>query len=320
MEGLEKGCTIGLHKIKQFCPINPLYSPRNFRGRLADMQILETAEALQTLTEAWRRDGRRIGFVPTMGALHEGHLQLVRAAVAANDVVVVSIFVNPTQFNNADDFKFYPRTLESDAELLRDTGATAIFAPSVEQMYPQPAVLRFDFGALERVMEGAQRPGHFNGVATVVSKLFHLGRPHRAYFGQKDWQQVAVVRQLIADLSFDLELVSCPTIREEDGLAMSSRNRRLRPEARAVAPRLHEALQLTAASLREGRSPGEAQQHGAEWLRQFPDIELEYLEVADAQTLQPAWAAPSAEQPLVICLAAWLGGVRLIDNVLVSGQ
>ncbi|MCC3156039.1 pantoate--beta-alanine ligase [Hymenobacter sp. 15J16-1T3B] len=282
------------------------------------MEILETADALQTLTETWRREGRRIGFVPTMGALHEGHLQLVRSAAAENDVVVVSIFVNPTQFNNADDFKFYPRTLESDAELLQGTGAAVIFAPTVEQMYPRPSVVRFDFGPLERVMEGAKRPGHFNGVATVVSKLFHLSRPHRAYFGQKDWQQVAVVRQLLADLSFDLELVSCPTIREDDGLAMSSRNRRLRPEARAVAPRLYEALQLTAAALHAGSSPGEAQQQGAEWLQQFPDIELEYLEVADAQTLQPAWAGPSAEQPLVICLAAWLGGVRLIDNVLVG--
>lgn len=284
------------------------------------MEILETAAALQTLTETWRREGRRIGFVPTMGALHEGHLQLVRAAAAENDVVVVSIFVNPTQFNNADDFKLYPRTLESDAALLRGTGATAVFAPAVEQMYPRPSVLRFDFGPLERVMEGAQRPGHFNGVATVVSKLFHISRPHRAYFGQKDWQQVAVVRQLVSDLSFDLELISCPTIREEDGLAMSSRNRRLSPEARARAPRLHEALQRAAAGLRQGLSPGQAQQQAAEWLRQFPDIELEYLEVADAQTLQPAWAEPSAEQPVVICLAAWLGGVRLIDNVLVGND
>lgn len=282
------------------------------------MEILESAAALQTLTETWRREGRRIGFVPTMGALHEGHLQLVRTAAAENDVVVVSIFVNPTQFNNADDFKFYPRTLETDAELLRGTGATVIFAPSVEQMYPRPAVLRFDFGPLERVMEGAQRPGHFNGVGIVVSKLFHLARPHRAYFGQKDWQQVAVVKQLVADLSFDLEIISCPTIREADGLAMSSRNRRLSPEARAVAPRLHEALQQAATGLLGGASPGDAQRQAAEWLRQFPEFELEYLEVADARTLEPAWAAPSAEQPLVICLAAWLGGVRLIDNVLVE--
>lgn len=282
------------------------------------MEILETAAALQTLTETWRREGRRIGFVPTMGALHEGHLQLVRTAAAENDVVVVSIFVNPTQFNNADDFKLYPRTLENDAQLLQGTGADVIFAPSVEQMYPRPSVLRFDFGPLERVMEGAKRPGHFNGVGIVVSKLFHLARPHRAYFGQKDWQQVAVVNQLVADLSFDLEIVSCPTIREDDGLAMSSRNRRLSPEARAVAPRLHEALQQAAVSLHDGASPGDAQRQAADWLRQFPEFELEYLEVADARTLEPAWSGPAPDRPLVICLAAWLGGVRLIDNVLVE--
>jgi pantoate--beta-alanine ligase len=284
------------------------------------MEILETAAALQSQAEIWRQQGRSIGLVPTMGALHEGHLQLVRRAAAENDVVVVSIFVNPTQFNNTDDFKFYPRTLESDVALLQDTGATVVFAPSVEQMYPRPAVLRFDFGPLERVMEGAQRPGHFNGVGTVVSKLFHLARPHRAYFGQKDWQQVAVVRQLLSDLSFDLALVSCPTIREEDGLAMSSRNRRLSPEARALAPRLHEALQQAAQALLGGASPGDAQQQGADWLRQFPEIELEYLEVADALTLQPAWAGPAPDNQLVLCLAAWLGGVRLIDNVLVGGE
>ncbi|GAB2945588.1 pantoate--beta-alanine ligase [Hymenobacter coalescens] len=284
------------------------------------MEILETAAALQARTETWRREGRRIGFVPTMGALHEGHLHLVRAAAADNDVVVVSIFVNPTQFNNTEDFKLYPRVPDADAELLSGTGATVLFAPAVEQMYPQPAVVRFDFGPLERVMEGAHRPGHFNGVATVVSKLFHLSRPHRAYFGQKDWQQVAVVRQLIADLSFDLELVSCPTVRETDGLAMSSRNRRLSAEARAVAPRLYEALQQAAEALRQGQSPAQAQQQALQWLRQFPDIEVEYLEVADAATLQPAWAAPSAERPLVLCLAAWLGGVRLIDNVLVGRE
>lgn len=284
------------------------------------MEILESAAALQARTEMWRRESRRIGLVPTMGALHEGHLQLVRRAVAENEVVIVSVFVNPTQFNNAEDFKFYPRTLEDDVALLRETGATAVFAPSVEQMYPQPAVLRFDFGPLERVMEGAKRPGHFNGVGIVVSKLFHLARPHRAYFGQKDWQQVAVVRQLVADLSFDLEIISCPTIREEDGLAMSSRNRRLSPEARAVAPRLHEALLQAAAALQAGASPGDAQRQAAEWLRQFPEFELEYLEVADSRTLEPAWTGPTPERPLVICVAAWLGGVRLIDNVLVGND
>ncbi|KAA9332914.1 pantoate--beta-alanine ligase [Hymenobacter busanensis] len=279
------------------------------------MEILETAAALQARAETWRREGRRIGFVPTMGALHEGHLQLVHAAAQQNDVVIVSVFVNPTQFNNTEDFKMYPRVLGSDTELLRSSGCTALFAPTPEQMYPQPAVLKFDFGPLERVMEGAHRPGHFNGVATVVSKLFHLSRPHRAYFGQKDWQQVAIVRQMVQDLSFDLELVAAPTVRETDGLAMSSRNRRLSAEARALAPRLYEALQLAKQRLVAG--PAVAQTEATAFLHQFPEIELEYLEVADARTLQPT-IEPGHD--VVICLAAWLGGVRLIDNVVVPAS
>ncbi|WP_324673774.1 pantoate--beta-alanine ligase [Hymenobacter sp. GOD-10R] len=279
------------------------------------MQILQSAPALQAQTEAWRQEGLRIGLVPTMGALHEGHLQLVRAAAAENDVVVTSIFVNPTQFNNAEDFRLYPRLPEADAELLGPAGCTALFMPSVEQMYPAPARLRFDFGPLEHVMEGAFRPGHFNGVATVVSKLFHLARPHRAYFGQKDLQQVTIVRQMVSDLSFDLEVVAFPTVREADGLAMSSRNRRLTPADRARAPRLHQALQLAAEQLRAGHSVAAARQAAIDYLAQEPAIKLEYLEVADAQTLQPALEQPADKQPLAICLAASLGDVRLIDNV-----
>ncbi|OUJ70211.1 pantoate--beta-alanine ligase [Hymenobacter crusticola] len=281
------------------------------------MQILQSAPALQAQTEAWRQQGLRIGLVPTMGALHEGHLQLVRTAAAENDVVVASIFVNPTQFNNAEDFRLYPRLPEADAELLGPAGCTALFMPGVEQMYPTPAKLRFDFGALEHVMEGAFRPGHFNGVATVVSKLFHLARPHRAYFGQKDLQQVTIVRQMVADLSFDLEVVAFPTVREADGLAMSSRNRRLTPADRTRAPRLYQALELAAEQLRAGQSAAAARQAAIDYLAQEPAIQLEYLEVADAQTLQPAPTQPVAEQSLAICLAASLGDVRLIDNVVV---
>ena len=184
-------------------------------------------------------------------------------------------------------------------------------------MYPRPTVLHFDFGALERVMEGAHRPGHFNGVATVVSKLFHLVRPHRAYFGQKDWQQVAVIRQLVSDLSFDLELVACPTMREADGLAMSSRNRRLGPDARAAAPRLHQVLEAAAAQVRQGVPPAQVQAEAEAALGQHPLITPEYVVVADAQTLQPL-AAYAPGQAVVLCLAAHLGGVRLIDNVVVA--
>lgn len=282
------------------------------------MEILNTAAALQAHTETWRREGKRIGLVPTMGALHEGHLQLVRAAAQDCDVVVVSIFVNPTQFNNPDDFRLYPRLPEADAGLLEPAGCTALFLPSVEEMYPQPTVLRFDFGPLERVMEGEHRPGHFNGVATVVSKLFHLSRPHRAYFGQKDFQQVAVVRQLVQDLSFDLELVAYPTIRETDGLAMSSRNRRLDAPARSVAPQLYQALQLAAELVRQGAvTPDEVQAAATEFLAREPAITLEYLAVVDAHTLQPLTEWQSG-QPVALCLAAHLGGVRLIDNVVVQ--
>ena len=281
------------------------------------MQILTTAAGLQAYAEQARRTGQQVGLVPTMGALHAGHLQLVQAAIGACNTLIATIFVNPTQFNNAEDFLLYPRVPEADAEMLAAAGCTALFVPSVEEMYPQPAVLRFDFGGLERVMEGAHRPGHFNGVATVVSKLFHLARPHQAFFGQKDWQQVAVIRQLVADLSFDLEIVTCPTIREADGLAMSSRNRRLDVAARAAAPLLHRVLLAAAARVRLGEPPAQVRAEAEAALRREPLLTYEYVEVADAQTLQPL-ETYAAGRAVVLCLAAHLGGVRLIDNVVVE--
>ena len=281
------------------------------------MQILTTAAGLQAYTEHARKVGQRVGLVPTMGALHDGHLQLVQAARRECNEVIVTIFVNPTQFNNAEDFRLYPRVLEADAALLAPAGCTALFVPSVEEMYPQPAVLRFDFGVLERVMEGAHRPGHFNGVATVVSKIFHLARPHRAYFGQKDWQQVAVIRQLVADLAFDLEIVACPTIREADGLAMSSRNRRLGPAARAAAPLLHQVLVAAAEQVRQGTPPDHVRAAAEAMLSQEPLCQPEYFEVADAQTLQPLVQYVPG-RAVVLCIAAHVGGVRLIDNVAVN--
>ena len=281
------------------------------------MQILTTAAGLQAYTERARQAGQRVGLVPTMGALHDGHIQLVPAARDECNEVIATIFVNPTQFNNAEDFRMYPRVPEADAALLAPAGCTALFVPSVAEIYPQPTLLRFDFGALERVMEGAHRPGHFNGVATVVSKLFHLTRPHRAYFGQKDWQQVAIIRQLVADLSFDLKIVACPTIREADGLAMSSRNRRLDPAARAAAPLLHQVLAAAAAQVRQGVAPTQVRANAGVALAREPLLTPEYLEVADAQTLQPLeHYVPGRD--VVLCLAAHLGGVRLIDNVVVA--
>ena len=282
------------------------------------MKILATAAELRAYVAAARRAGQRLGLVPTMGALHRGHLALVRTALAATDAVVATVFVNPTQFNNPDDLRLYPRTLEADTALLESAGCPALFAPSAEEMYPAPPLLRFDFGPLERVMEGAQRPGHFNGVATVVSKLLHLAQPHAAFFGQKDWQQLAVVRQLVADLSFEVEIVGCPTVREPDGLAMSSRNRRLTPEGRAVAPLLHQVLQTAARGLAQGLAPAAVQAQALATLADNPRFTAEYVQVADARTLQPLAAYDPARES-VICLAAHLDGVRLIDNVAVSG-
>ena len=282
------------------------------------MQILTTAAALRSYAATVRRAGQRLGLVPTMGALHPGHLALLRRAHATTDAVVATVFVNPTQFNNPDDFRLYPRLLEADAALLEAAGCPVLFAPTPEEMYPAPTVLRFDFGPLERVMEGAHRPGHFHGVATVVSKLLHLAQPHQAFFGQKDWQQLAVVRQLVADLSFDVEIVGCPTVREVDGLAMSSRNRRLTPEGRAVAPLLYQVLQAAAAALAQGVAPVAVQAQALATLADNPRFGHEYVEVADAHTLQPL-AAFGPGQEAVICLAAHLDGVRLIDNIVVGG-
>ncbi len=281
------------------------------------MLIFTTAAELRAYAEQARAAGRRLALVPTMGALHEGHLQLVRAAAQTCDEVIASVFVNPTQFNNLDDLRLYPRLPEQDAAALAPAGCTVLFMPSVAEVYPQPTVLHFDFGPLERVMEGAHRPGHFNGVATVVSKLFHLARPHVAYFGQKDFQQVAIVRQLLADLSFDLELVVFPTVREPDGLAMSSRNQRLSPAGRTMAPLLYQVLQQAAAQIHLGMPPAEIQQHALSAIAQEPQFTPEYFEVADAQSLQPV-TSYEAGRPVVLCVAAHLDGVRLIDNVVVD--
>ncbi len=280
------------------------------------MHVFSTAAELRAYSEAGRCAGRRLALVPTMGALHDGHLQLVRAAATAGYEVIASIFVNPTQFNNPDDLRLYPRLPAQDTALLAGAGCAALFMPTVAEMYPQPTALHFDFGPLERVMEGAHRPGHFNGVATVVSKLFHLARPHAAYFGQKDFQQVAVVRQLLEDLSFDLELVVYPTVREADGLAMSSRNRRLSPEARAVAPLLYQVLTQAATQVQQGVAPAQVQARAVAALAAEPQLTPEYFEVADALTLQPV-AQYEAGRGVVLCVAAHLGGVRLIDNVVV---
>ncbi len=258
--------------------------------------------------------GVTLGLVPTMGALHDGHLELVKRSVAENTLTAASIFVNPLQFNNPDDLTKYPRTLEADCAMLEAAGCDLVFAPSAEEMYAQPPKLKLDFGDLEKVMEGAFRPGHFSGVGIVVARLFNILRPDRAYFGQKDLQQTAVVRRLIEDLALPVELVVCDTVREADGLAMSSRNRRLDQEERALAPLIFQLLNEAKDQLRSGESVKATKQHVREKFAAQPAFRLEYFEVADANSLQPVGARQPDGQT-ALCVAANLGGVRLIDNV-----
>ncbi|MCU0467484.1 MAG: pantoate--beta-alanine ligase [Arcicella sp.] len=279
------------------------------------MQIFHSIQTLQNFLKLSRLEGKSVGLVPTMGALHQGHLSLIEASKNENQVTVCSIFVNPTQFNNAHDLAVYPRTLESDCEMLTSAGCDVVFAPTVEEIYPQLPNLKFDFGDLERVMEGTFRPGHFNGVGIVVSKLFNIVQPDGAYFGQKDLQQCAVINRLVKDLSFSLKLNICPTLRETDGLAMSSRNRNLSPEQRALAPHIYKALQKASQLLQEGTS-GEAVKVAVQnYLSEIPAIALEYFEISNFDTLQPI--NELSEGKTALCIAAFMGKTRLIDNVIV---
>lgn len=254
-----------------------------------------------------------VGFVPTMGALHDGHMALVRRSKGENALTVCSIFVNPTQFNNPDDLKKYPRTLEDDCRMLEKEGCDVVFAPSAEEMYPSLPNLKIDFGSLETIMEGKFRPGHFNGVGIVVAKLFNIIKPTKAYFGQKDIQQVAVIHRLINDLSFDVKLVVCETIRENDGLAMSSRNRRLSPSDRDLAPLIYRSLILGKERLIQGDTVLEVKSKISEFYKENPAFELEYYEIADFETLESIFQLNTKRKTAII-LAAHLGGVRLIDN------
>ncbi|MCC9165310.1 pantoate--beta-alanine ligase [Pontibacter harenae] len=281
------------------------------------MQVIEQVSAIRAKVQELRCSGKTIGLVPTMGALHEGHLQLLRASAQQNDITICSIFVNPTQFNNPDDYKLYPRTQVQDVALLQAVACDYLFVPDVEEVYQQQTQLKFSFGALETVMEGAHRPGHFSGVATIVSKLFHYVQPHRAYFGQKDIQQVAIIRQLVDALSFDLELVCYPTVREASGLAMSSRNTRLSQEEREQAAHLYKALQLAKEQLLQGQPVVLVKAEVQRYLHEIKQVALEYFEVADAYTMQPVQDAHETQE-LALCLAANVGPVRLIDNMLMN--
>ncbi|MEA5460657.1 pantoate--beta-alanine ligase [Arcicella sp. LKC2W] len=279
------------------------------------MQVFHTIKSLQVFLKSERLAGKSVGLVPTMGALHNGHLSLIEASKKQNELTVCSIFVNPTQFNNAQDLAVYPRTLEADCQMLESAGCDVVFAPSVEEMYPQLPNLKFDFGDLERVMEGKFRPGHFNGVGVVVSKLFNIVQPDSAYFGQKDLQQCAVINRLVKDLSFSLTLNICPTQRESDGLAMSSRNRNLSPEQRNLAPEIYKSLQQACDLLKNKKSGTETQKFVTEYLSNVNGIELEYFEISDFETLQPI--NQLLEGQTALCIAAFMGKTRLIDNVII---
>ena len=265
---------------------------------------------------AWKEAGLRIGFVPTMGALHEGHLSLIRQAHLENEVVVCSIFVNPVQFNNPSDLEKYPRTMETDLDLLEKEGCDLVFAPDVDEMYPEPVTEKYDFGALESVLEGKFRPGHFNGVGIVVNRLFDIIMPHNAYFGEKDYQQLLVIKQLVKKTNAAVNVVSCPIIREKDGLAMSSRNKRLTEEQRGMAPFIHKLL-TEAQQLSQNKSPEELVKWGEQAFEDHPHFKLEYFQIADDELLMPI-SAKDNKQSGRLLVAAYLGEIRLIDNVLIN--
>lgn len=263
-----------------------------------------------------------------MGALHAGHISLIAAAKADCDLVVCSIFVNPTQFNDPEDLKKYPRTLEADSQMLEEAGCDVLFAPEVSEMYSAEelekkrvgqeddswkAGKKVDFGALDKVMEGSQRPGHFNGVAQVVSKLFRIVRPDKAYFGKKDFQQLAIIRSMVDQLQLPVSIIGCPILREPDGLAMSSRNTRLNSEERALAPRIYQSLEI-ARSLFPHTGLSEIKQQVLAHLAADPHFKVDYVEIADSETLQPLTTVENGRHPVVF-IAVFLGPVRLIDNL-----
>ena len=277
------------------------------------MEIIREVALLRYRVEEEKQCGRSVGLVPTMGALHAGHVSLIDRARKENDIVVVSVFVNPTQFNNPDDLRTYPRTEEADCEKLINAGVDIAFIPSVEEVYPEPDTRVFDLGAVAEVMEGPMRPGHFNGVAQIVSKLFDMVQPHRAYFGEKDFQQIAVIRRMVELEGFNIEIIDCPIMRENDGLAMSSRNVRLTPSQRAIAPAIHKAL-VTSLDYAQSHSVEETKQSVTNEINAHPEMEVEYYEIVDSLTMQPIKNWDDSNCP-VGCITVYCGEVRLIDNI-----
>ena len=278
------------------------------------MRIVKTINELISLVNELKADNKTIGFVPTMGALHEGHLTLVRQCVAENEVCIVSVFVNPTQFNNKADLEKYPRNVEKDAQLLEKAGCAYVFAPSADEMYSADELentFEFDFGGMDRLMEGKFRPGHFNGVVQVVSKLFKLVQPDKAYFGKKDFQQLAIIHRMVRLMHFQVEIIDCPIVREASGLAMSSRNERLSASERDTAANIYRILNESR-NLTDKMSPGELTQWVTDEVNNAGGLSVEYFDIADRETLITIdrWQPES-----IGCIAVFCGEVRLIDNI-----
>ena len=277
------------------------------------MKVIRTICELKNELDLCREKGKSIGLVPTMGALHAGHASLVKRSVNENDVTVVSIFVNPTQFNDKNDLMNYPRDLDADCRLLDGVGAAIAFAPEVEEMYPEPDTRQFSFAPLDEVMEGPFRPGHFNGVAQIVSKLFYAVEPDRAYFGEKDFQQLAIIREMVRQLGLKLDIVGCPIVREEDGLAMSSRNMLLTAEERTCALTISRTLFASLDYAKE-HTLQQTKAFVEEAIKATEGFCLEYYQIVDGNTLQPVeqW---SDSDYIVGCIALFCGKIRLIDNI-----
>ncbi len=279
------------------------------------MKVVNTVVELEAILAQIRKDGKTIGLVPTMGALHEGHGSLVKRCVDENGYTVVSVFVNPTQFNDKNDLKNYPRTLEADCNMLQKLGADLVFAPTVEEVYPEPDLRSFSYPPIDSVMEGARRPGHFNGVCQVVSKLFYMVKPDVAYFGEKDFQQIAVIKAMVEDLKIEVDLRPCPIVREESGLAMSSRNTLLSEAERGVAVNISRCLFESVEYAKE-HTVMETHNHVVSQLNEVPGLEVEYFQIVDDTTLQGVSSWSDAEG-IVGCITVYCGErpVRLIDNI-----
>ena len=279
------------------------------------MKVFNKIVNLQNELFSVRKEGKKIGLVPTMGALHEGHASLVERSVKENDVTVVSVFLNPTQFNDKGDLDRYPRTLDADCKLLESVGADYVFAPSVEEMYPVPDNRQFEFPPVSTVMEGARRPGHFNGVCQVVSRLFYIVRPTNAYFGEKDWQQIAVVKQLVKHIGMDINIVECDIIRDADGVAKSSRNTLLAPDERAIAPQIYKSLKASVAYSQK-HSVVETHDKVVDEINSVDGLEVEYFEIVDGNTLQTV-ASWDESNYVVGCITVYCGKtpIRLIDHI-----